>query len=68
MRKEIRNIEDENAELQTRRRILLQEISAKEKIKGTLIIELEKNNDKLAQLMKQLTAQQEKCEAIKAKI
>ena len=68
LKREIKNIEDENAELQTRRSILLQEISAKEKMKATLMAELQKINNNLAQLMKQLTDQQEECEAIKAKI
>lgn len=68
LKREIKNIEDENAELQTRRSILLQEISAKEKMKATFMTELQKINNNLAQLMKQLTDQQEECEAIKAKI
>ena len=68
LKREIKNIEDENAELQIRRSILLQEISAKEKMKATFMTELQKINNNLAQLMKQLTDQQEECEAIKAKI
>ena len=46
----------------------MQEISSVEKIKATLMAELDKKNNQLAALMKKLTTQKEKCEGIKLQI
>ena len=65
---ELAALEAKKADYESEKKSLLEEIAGAETIKAKLLIEIEKTNSKLAELIKQLGAHKEKCQDLKGEL